>query len=611
MNEFSIKTSTLTDTSSNQGTRSDKADNLSALAALATNFQELVHKVGTNVDTGLSSITERQGISAVSESREPSPRYDDSPNSQRNDEGNHQVARERDESRADSRDDTPRNRNNADNRRDPEAISRDERGDTREFENGASQDETDTKSSTQTERPQGDDRRDENRADSGDNSDTDAANSETAENSHNNGKNDSNTASKNGRQNSDLASAVAQNAAPLNGLDAAQLITQSSSQLLKEGGVISGAEKMSSTSGLAIATASSAKAAGVHSATMGQTQAAKNNGKIQANLGSQNQGQTETATKNQSTMQQQAQQMARTLSENTRMQINVNVANEAETLTSRPTNTLAAGVSLAADSRGLAQAGQQQNTHAATPSQTQIGTASAGQPQGSQTQGQNAQTNLQNSQTQSLTQLSGEGKGLNASSSTSHAGTASASTAGGENTSNSTSLSGSGQTQQTQATQQSAQVQRNTLAQGPQNGPTATEQVSVRITRALQAGGDRISIRLNPADLGRVEVRMELAQNGQMTAVVTADNRETLDLLKRDASELQKALEAGGLDLDSNNLAFNLRGEDGQTADGGDGSTGTQNLEEEASQETVEIPTELSLNPEDLILGEGRVDVRA
>ena len=104
---------------------------------------------------------------------------------------------------------------------------------------------------------------------------------------------------------------------------------------------------------------------------------------------------------------------------------------------------------------------------------------------------------------------------------------------------------------------------------------------------------------------------MELAHDGRMTAVVTADNRETLDLLKRDASELQKALEAGGLNLDSNNLAFNLRGEDGQTADGGDGSTGTQNLEEEVGQETLEVPAELSLNPEDLILGEGRVDVRA
>ena len=104
---------------------------------------------------------------------------------------------------------------------------------------------------------------------------------------------------------------------------------------------------------------------------------------------------------------------------------------------------------------------------------------------------------------------------------------------------------------------------------------------------------------------------MELAQDGRMTAVVTADNRETLDLLKRDASELQKALEAGGLDLDSNNLAFNLRGDGDQTADEGTGGTGTPDIEEEIDQEMAEVPTEFALNPEDVILGEGRVDVRA
>ena len=104
---------------------------------------------------------------------------------------------------------------------------------------------------------------------------------------------------------------------------------------------------------------------------------------------------------------------------------------------------------------------------------------------------------------------------------------------------------------------------------------------------------------------------MELAHDGRMTAVVTADNRETLDLLKRDASQLQSALEAGGLDLDSSNLAFNLRDEDGQTADGDDGNAGTPSLEAEPDQDTAEIPPEITLNPDDVILGEGRIDVRA
>ena len=154
--------------------------------------------------------------------------------------------------------------------------------------------------------------------------------------------------------------------------------------------------------------------------------------------------------------------------------------------------------------------------------------------------------------------------------------------------------------------------------------PTVRPTIAPTVTPAptlegcsLYVVGPKGASQANVVDYGNslpkyeLSFRMELASDGRMSAVVTADNRETLELLKRDASALQKALEEGGLDLDSGNLAFNLRGEDGQTADGGDGSVGTPELEEELAEQTVDVQPELILNPEDVVLGEGRVDVKA
>ncbi len=94
--------------------------------------------------------------------------------------------------------------------------------------------------------------------------------------------------------------------------------------------------------------------------------------------------------------------------------------------------------------------------------------------------------------------------------------------------------------------------------------PPVSEQISVQISKAVKAGIDRIDIQLRPKELGRVDVRLELAADGRVNATVTVDNRETLELLKTDARGLEKALDDAGLKTDSNSLNFNLRGQDGR-----------------------------------------------
>lgn len=109
---------------------------------------------------------------------------------------------------------------------------------------------------------------------------------------------------------------------------------------------------------------------------------------------------------------------------------------------------------------------------------------------------------------------------------------------------------------------------RGTPAPVPAQNPSAppqppvAEQVSVQISKAVKAGVDRIDIQLRPKELGRVDVRLELAGDGRVSASVTVDNRETLEMLKTDARGLERALDDAGLKADSNSLSFNLRGHD-------------------------------------------------
>ena len=89
--------------------------------------------------------------------------------------------------------------------------------------------------------------------------------------------------------------------------------------------------------------------------------------------------------------------------------------------------------------------------------------------------------------------------------------------------------------------------------------PVHIDDVAVHIQRAAAKGQDRIKIRLNPAELGQIQVQLKRGADGVTRAVVHADRPETLDLLQRDARSLERALNDAGLKTDSNSLSFSLR----------------------------------------------------
>ncbi len=89
--------------------------------------------------------------------------------------------------------------------------------------------------------------------------------------------------------------------------------------------------------------------------------------------------------------------------------------------------------------------------------------------------------------------------------------------------------------------------------------PPVSDQIAVHLSRSLQEGQDRVTIRLHPAELGRIEIKLDMGTDGRVSASFSVDQPATLDLLQRDQKGLERALSDAGLKSDTGSLNFNLR----------------------------------------------------
>jgi flagellar hook-length control protein FliK len=83
-------------------------------------------------------------------------------------------------------------------------------------------------------------------------------------------------------------------------------------------------------------------------------------------------------------------------------------------------------------------------------------------------------------------------------------------------------------------------------------------QFNLAVSKAASGGEQEFTVRLNPGDLGRVNVRLQFAENGNLRAQVAVENPETLELLQRDAKGFERALEASGHKTEQNGISFSL-----------------------------------------------------
>ncbi|MBP3126840.1 flagellar hook-length control protein FliK [Thalassospira sp. ER-Se-21-Dark] len=138
------------------------------------------------------------------------------------------------------------------------------------------------------------------------------------------------------------------------------------------------------------------------------------------------------------------------------------------------------------------------------------------------------------------------------------------------------------------------------------------QQVAVSIRNAASEGVDKISVQLRPEHLGRVDVKMEIGQDGRIQGVIQADTRETLDMLRQDSRALQQALKDAGLNADSQSFTFEHRNEGGQSQEGNGQSRMTADQGSSPDEGDVMSGTELA---EHVAIGyginpNGLVDIR-
>ena len=88
---------------------------------------------------------------------------------------------------------------------------------------------------------------------------------------------------------------------------------------------------------------------------------------------------------------------------------------------------------------------------------------------------------------------------------------------------------------------------------------TPAKDIAVQIAKHLSGGVNRFEIRITPPELGRIEVKLEIAESGRISAHLVADKPETLDLLQKDRATLEKALAEAGLNADESSLEFSMR----------------------------------------------------
>ncbi|MGZ8388444.1 MAG: flagellar hook-length control protein FliK, partial [Rhodoplanes sp.] len=90
------------------------------------------------------------------------------------------------------------------------------------------------------------------------------------------------------------------------------------------------------------------------------------------------------------------------------------------------------------------------------------------------------------------------------------------------------------------------------------DNPVPVAGIAVEIVARAQDGLRRFEIRLDPPELGRIDVRLDVDSSGKVTSRLMVERAETLDLLRRDAPSLERALQHAGLNTEGG-LEFSLR----------------------------------------------------
>jgi flagellar hook-length control protein FliK len=152
------------------------------------------------------------------------------------------------------------------------------------------------------------------------------------------------------------------------------------------------------------------------------------------------------------------------------------------------------------------------------------------------------------------------------------------------------------------------QVQTQQVAEAARAVPL--DQLAVEIATRANKGERRFDIRLDPPELGRIDVRLEIDSKGNTTTKLIVERAETLDMLQRDARGLEKALQNAGLKTDAGGMQFSLQ-QDTQAQHGNQNHAPELRSRPDLIQGETEVLTEISVGNATLAAQlRGGVDIR-
>lgn len=115
-------------------------------------------------------------------------------------------------------------------------------------------------------------------------------------------------------------------------------------------------------------------------------------------------------------------------------------------------------------------------------------------------------------------------------------------------------------------------TQRSTAAaqHTPRMNQANLNQFAANLAQRVQGGSTKFEMRLDPPELGKVQVRLEVSADNRVEAVISSHRPEVLADLQRGADSLRRALIDAGFDAGADGLSFSLeQGSEGaEHADG-------------------------------------------
>ena len=153
----------------------------------------------------------------------------------------------------------------------------------------------------------------------------------------------------------------------------------------------------------------------------------------------------------------------------------------------------------------------------------------------------------------------------------------------------------------------------------PQNLPL-TDQIKVLIKQATNESHSEITIKLNPAELGKIDVKIDSHKQSGSIILIHVEKPDTLEMLQRDSRSLQAALADAGIDVQTGGLQFSMSG-DGEHQSTNEENSDNQDdmseglapydgLQDLSTEEEIAEINELLINDEYQLIASDGLDIR-